>query len=93
VNDQSVARVAASLGAVGGPARWSHLPGGGRGPVQPSLLLVLWVALRRLVKPVVIVGFFCLAVWMVVRWFPELFSMGELGRVVTPDPVTTPAVP
>lgn len=57
-----------------GAARWAHLPGGGRGIVQPRAGLRVVVALRAIVKPVVLFGFVGGAGYECFQLFPQLVT-------------------
>jgi hypothetical protein len=59
--------------------RWAHLPGDGRGPVQPGPLRFLRVRWSRAVKPLALVAFVALAVVAVAHVVPSLFGHGKGG--------------
>lgn len=91
--DQSAVRVLAQIGSpAAGSARWAHLPGRGRGPVQPRFGRSVKVGLVKLVKPVLIVGFFLAALWLCWQVFPPLLGFDGLVPGEPAAPTGVPAV-
>lgn len=74
-----------------GAARWAHLPGGGRGPSQPSPVGRIRVVIVGLIKPVVMIGFLVGVLWFATQSLPGVFKFG--GIVPSQVGPSAPAVP
>ena len=58
-------------------AKFSHLPGNGRGPYAPNAIRRTRSFLTGLIKPVFLIGFVGLALFFGVKFLPHLFSFGD----------------
>ena len=74
---------AAPLLSLTGAARWAHLPGGGRGPVQPNPVRRLLVTVQLLIKPVCLLGFLALALYGGSKALPNLLDLPSVTPAVT----------